>query len=83
MELVPAHGAVFSRSRQDLADAMPEGWQATAAAVISSFKNASETVHVNIQRQWDAALVSVKLNFHHPVASVEQARAILETVIIK
>jgi hypothetical protein len=77
MEPVPAHGAIFSQSRQDLADAMPEGWQATTAAVVSSFKNANETVHVNIQRQWDAAVVSVKLNFHHPVASVEQARAVL------
>jgi hypothetical protein len=76
-EPAPANGAVFSQSRQDLADAMPEGWQATTAVVASSFKNANETVHVNIQRQWDAAVVSVKFNFHHPVASVEQARAIL------
>jgi hypothetical protein len=77
VEPVPAHGAVFSQSRQDLADTMPEGWQATTAAVVSSFKNANETVHVNIQRQWDGAVVSVKFNFHHPVASVEQARAVL------
>jgi hypothetical protein len=77
MEPEPTHGAVFSESRQDLADAMPEGWQATTAAIASSFKNPNETVHVNIQRQWDGAVVSVKLNFHHPVAGVEQARAVL------
>jgi hypothetical protein len=77
MEPEPAHGAVFSQSRQDLADAMPEGWQATTAAVVSSFKNTNETVHVSIHRQWDGAVVSVKFNFHHPVTSVEQARAVL------
>jgi hypothetical protein len=73
----PTHGAVFSDSRQDLADEMPEGWQATTAGIVSSFKNANETVHVNIQRQWDGAIVSVKFNFHHPVANVAQARLVL------
>jgi hypothetical protein len=53
MEAVPAHGAVFSQSRQDLADAMPEGWQATAAAVVSSFKNANETVHVVVRQGFE------------------------------
>jgi hypothetical protein len=32
---------------------------------------------VNIERQWDGAVVSVKFNFHHPVTSVEQARRVL------
>jgi len=77
LEPVPDHGAIFTRSRQDLADAMPDGWSATTAAVVASFKNANETVHVNITRQWDGAVVSVKFNFHHPVTSVAQADAVL------
>ena len=72
-----AHGAVFSESRQDLADVMPDGWQATTAEIVSSFKKADETVHVNIRRQWDGRIVSVKFNFHHPVTSISQARRVL------
>ena len=72
-----AHGAVFSESRQDLADVMPDGWQATTAEIVSSFKKADETVHVNIRRQWDGRIVSVKFNFHHPVTSIAQARRVL------
>jgi hypothetical protein len=74
----PASLAVFTAARQDLVDEMPQGWSPTGAAIVATFKDEAESVHVNVQRQWDGAAVTVKFNFHHPVSSCEQARAVLE-----
>lgn len=75
---IPQEVAVFTGSRQDLVDQMPEGWAPAGVVIASSFKNGAETVHVNIQRQWDGGAISVKFNFHHPVSNVDQAIAVLE-----
>ncbi len=77
-EPAPQEVAVFTGSRQDLVDQMPEGWAPAGVVITSSFKNGAETVHVNIQRQWDGGAISVKFNFHHPVSDVDQAIAVLE-----
>jgi hypothetical protein len=69
---------VFTDSRQDLADEMPLGWEATAAAVASSFKNASRKALVNIQRQLDGGMITMKFNFHCDVTSVDRAVEVLE-----
>lgn len=74
----PEQVAVFTASRQDVVDQMPNGWDPAGVSVVSTFKNAAETVHINVQRQWDGGAVSVKFNFHHPITNVEQAIAVLE-----
>jgi hypothetical protein len=73
----PASVSVFTAARQDLVDQMPQGWTPSGAAIAATFKNMAETVHVNVQRQWDGAAVTVKFNFHHPVSGSEQAREVL------
>lgn len=73
----PEEVAVFTGSRQDVADRMPAGWTPAGATIASTFKNEAETVQVNIQRQWDGGALSVKFNFHHAISSVEQAVSVL------
>jgi hypothetical protein len=74
----PQDVAVFTGARQDLVDQMPGGWAPAGAVIASVFKNEAETVHVSIQRQWDGGAISVKFNFHHPIANTDQAIAVLE-----
>jgi len=72
------HLEVFTKSRQDLADRMPGGWDAAAVSIAASFKNAAETVFMNMTRKFDAGCISVKFNFHHPVSSIDQVLAVLK-----
>jgi hypothetical protein len=74
----PEEVAVFTGARQDLVDQMPIGWTPAGALIASVFKNEAETVQISIQRQWDGGAISVKFNFHHPIASSDQALAVLE-----
>jgi hypothetical protein len=74
----PASLSVFTEARKDLVDQMPKGWSPSGAAIVASFKNEAETVHVNVQRHWDGAAVTVKFNFHHPVTSCDQVHQIFE-----
>jgi hypothetical protein len=74
----PASLAVFTESRQDLVDQMPQGWIPSATAIAATFKDESDSVQMNMHRQWDGATVTVKFNFHHPVTSSEQARQVLD-----
>lgn len=74
----PASLAVFSRAREDLVDKMPTGWTPSGSAIIVTFRNAADTVQVNINRQLDGAAVAVKFNFHHAVSGCEQAVSVLE-----
>ncbi len=74
----PQEVAVFTGARQDLVDQMPSDWAPAGAVIASVFKNEAETVQVSIQRQWDGGAFSVKFNFHHPIASTDQAVAVLE-----
>jgi hypothetical protein len=67
----------FTRSRQDVSDNMPVGWEAASTALASSFRKPNGSVIVTINRQFDAGAVSIKFNFHHPVSGVEQALRIL------
>lgn len=73
----PESVAVFTNARQDLVDHMSEGWTPSGAAVAATFRNDGETVHINVQRQWDGTAVTIKFNFHHPISSNDQALAIL------
>lgn len=68
---------IFTQSRQDLADIMPDGWEPTTASVIASFANAAGTVIVNVTRLFQGGEIIVKVNFHHAVANAEQAIAVL------
>lgn len=74
----PGQLDVFTRSRQDLADEMPDGWEPTTAAVIASFTNTAKTVVINVQRAFEGDAIIVKVNFHHAVTSVEQAISVLK-----
>src|SRR6266481_4015677 len=67
----------FTQSRQDISDNMPEGWDAAAAVLISNFKKPDNSVVISITRQFDAGIVSVKFNFHHPISTVDQALQVL------
>lgn len=73
----PEQLQIFTDSRQDIADEMPGGWEPTSAVVVSSFANTENTVVLNINRLFEAGALVVKVNFHHPVASVDQAIQIL------
>ena len=73
----PESMAVFTGARHDLMDRMPQGWSPSVAAITATFRNTAENIHVNIQRQWDGATVTVKFNFHHPVSGSDQALAVL------
>lgn len=73
----PAQLDVFTRSRQDLADNMPGGWEPATSAILTSFSNTARTVVINMQRVLDGDMILVKVNFHHAVASVEQAISVL------
>lgn len=68
---------VFTDSRQDIADVIPDNWDPTSAVIVSSFSNPANSVVVNISRQFNGGTMLVKVNFHHPVANVEQAIQIL------
>lgn len=73
----PAQLQVFTDSRQDIADKMPDGWSSSSAVVISSFTNVTNSVVINISRHFEAETIIVKVNFHHPVQSIDQALQIL------
>ena len=45
---------VFTKSRQDLADYIPDGWSPQAVSIASSFANTSQNTVLNIQRSFDA-----------------------------
>jgi hypothetical protein len=78
-ELNPQPGQldVFTRSRQDIADEMPEGWEPATTAFNSSFTNTVKTVLINVQHILTGNVIVVKINFHHAVSSVEQAISVL------
>ena len=76
-ETRPEDGEVFTKARQDLSDEMPNGWEAAAVNIISSFKHSGSSVIVNINRTFDAGTISVKFNFHHAISSIEQGLAVL------
>ncbi|TNH40961.1 hypothetical protein [Paracoccus haeundaensis] len=67
----------FTAARQDLVDQMPQGWDAASASINSSFRNHDGSVIVNISRTLDAGIHIVKFNYHHVIASVEQALQVL------
>lgn len=69
---------LFTASRQDLTDNMPEGWTPATTTLNATFKNAKENVILNIQRQIDANELKVSFNFHHPVKSEDDAKLIFE-----
>jgi hypothetical protein len=73
----PPQLAVFTQARQDLIDCMSADWSAVGVSIVSSFKNPADTVQINVHRQWDGGAISVKFNFHHAVATAEQAAAVL------
>ncbi|SJM93916.1 conserved hypothetical protein [Crenothrix polyspora] len=68
---------VFTASTQDLSDEMPSDWLLASRNIAANFKNADETVIINVQRQFEANEIVVRFNFHHPVSSIESALAVL------
>jgi hypothetical protein len=68
---------VFTNSAQDISDGMPEDWSAASYSLSTSFTNSTETVVVNIQRQFEANAITVKFNFHHPLNSIDSALIVL------
>jgi hypothetical protein len=68
---------VFTNSTQDISDEMPDDWSPASYVLATSFKNSTETVIVNIQRQFEASAITVKFNFHHPVDSIDSASIVL------
>jgi hypothetical protein len=72
VETRPEDGEVFTKAREDLSDVMPNGWEAAAINITSSFKHYGSSVIVNINMTFDAGTISVKFNFHHAISSIEQ-----------
>lgn len=69
--------AAFTNARQDIVDAMPPGWTPASTALHSTFANGAGNVQVNIQRQSDNGVLTVKFNFHHVATDAQQAIAVL------
>ena len=67
----------FTRSQQDISDVMPGGWTSAATTVASTFRREDGQIIVTVNRQFDAGTVSVKFNFHHPIANIDQALQVL------
>lgn len=74
----PENLNIFTASRQDLTDSMPVGWSPSSAVLAASFKNDTDTVVVNVTRQYEANTLIVKFNFHHPIKSADEAIAALK-----
>ena len=74
---VPGNLDLFTDSRQDLINNMPDCWEPATASLAASFKNNTDTVIVNIQRQYEADVLIVKFNFHHPIKSADDALVVL------
>lgn len=72
-----AHLNVFTKSREDLADNIPEGWAPVGAGLIASFKHEQSHVVANLSRFVEGEAIIVKFNFHHQIASTEQALHVL------
>lgn len=68
---------IFTRSRQEIGDVMPEGWEPATTAINSSFTNTAKTVLFNVQHTLMGNVIIVKVNFHHAVSNVEQAISVL------
>jgi hypothetical protein len=68
---------IFTVSRQDISDNLPAGWNAVTSVLSAAFTNAAGNTFVNIQRQIEGGSLVVKMNFHHPVTSADQALSIL------
>ena len=68
---------IFTTSRQDLTDNMPNGWVPASGSIAASFENNDGTVIVDIQRRCEANVLHVKFNFHHPIKSVDEALIVL------
>jgi hypothetical protein len=68
---------VFTKANEDISDHAPQGWTSAATMIASSFRSASGSKVVNIQRQFDGASVAIKFNVHHPLNSVQQALNVL------
>lgn len=74
---MPGNLDLFTASRQDLINNMPDCWEPASASLAASFKNNTDTVIVNIQRQFEADVLIVKFNFHHPISSADDALVVL------
>jgi hypothetical protein len=75
----PQHGAltVFTEASQGVADHAPGDWATVGTMINSSFRCGNGTTFANVQRQFDGTNIIVKFNFHHPIATVEQALQVL------
>jgi hypothetical protein len=67
----------FTASTQDLADEMAEDWAPSSTTLVAAFSNDARNVVINVQRHFEAGRLTVKLNFHHPVTTTDQAVALL------
>lgn len=68
---------IFTHSRQEISDEMPEGWESATTVINSSFTNANKTVLINVQHALMGDVIVVKVNFHHAVSNVDQAISVL------
>jgi hypothetical protein len=75
----PEAGAltVFTEASQGVADHAPGDWAPVGTMINSSFRWGEGAAIANVQRQFDGTNIIVKFNFHHPIATVEQALQVL------
>jgi hypothetical protein len=73
----PGTLTVFTEASQGVADHAPGDWAPAGTMINSSFRCGDGTTFANVQRQFDSTNIIVKFNFHHPVATVEQALQVL------
>jgi hypothetical protein len=61
----------------DLVDRMDSGFDLISPSVGAVITNPARTILINISRVLDGGVLTTTVNVHHPVTSVESARAVL------
>ena len=72
-----AYLEAFTAARQDITECINAEWRPAATTLSTSFLKDDGRVVVNIVRNFDAGVLSVKFNFHHPVGSIDDIMNIL------
>jgi hypothetical protein len=67
----------FTDANRDLSAVVPQGWHSTSASIALTLKHDERNVLINITRIFDAGIIIMRFNFHHPISSYDEAMNIL------
>ena len=62
----------FTNANQDITDKLGRDFQIASASVAVTIANQEKSVFTNITRTFEAEIVMVKVNVHHPATSIKQ-----------